>query len=675
MRDGLICGWVMRPGPSSGPMRIRIRVNDALMAEMVADAHRPDLKAVGIGNGRHGFALVGTAAAIPPEGGLVTVEDQASGDVVLSHVAPPATAAPAPEPAPPSEPIPASGIAADAPAGPAMRGYVDSVTFDRVKGWAWYPDRPFDAVTIRVCVDGRVIARATANIHRPDVESAGFGTGRYGFDLTSDFRPPVGSCLIAVEDDATGAPLTHSPARLEAPFDLDGPTSAAIAALFESPGADDDLRARAEFAARQADRLIQRLADGRSNRIARTAQRARKWRWRPEDGPEPPRVAPRALVIDHAMPCPGRDAGSHAVLSHMASLCRLGFDILFVPADMRDGPGAQALGDMGIACATEPWSASVEEVMRREGSEFDLVYIHRYGPAARYVPMARHYMPRARRIYAVADLHGLRLARQGQIEERPDLVAHGRFVHQAELMAAAACHAVVTHSPVEAAILRKAMPQANIEVVPWHIPARATPRSFDDRLGIAFVGSYSHAPNLDAALWLRDEVLPLVWTSEPGIVCTLAGTDMPQTLLDSHDPRLRPVGRVDALSDLLDQVRLTVAPLAYGAGLKGKVADSLAMGVPCVCSPIAAEGFGLPPVLQGLVAPDAAGLAASIVRLHGDPELFAACRKAGLAYVSDAFSEAVVDAGLRRAAGLPAMGLVPSGGEQGSGHQDRRSLG
>ena len=558
---------------------------------------------------------------------------------------------------------PAPKVSASETAELKFQGYLDVVSFEKVAGWAWYPDRPFETVTIRISADGKVIARAVANIHRPDVELAGCGTGRYGFVLTDEFKPPVGPCLITVQDDATGAALTYSPKRLEASLDLGGPQSIAIAALLESPGSDDELRARAEFAGHQADRLIQRLSDSRSNRTARAAQRARKWRWRTEDGPEPPHVSLRALVIDHKMPCKGRDAGSHAVLSHMESLRRLGFDIVFAPADMRAGPGTQELCDMGIACATEPWCASVEEVMRREGSEFDLVYIHRYEPAVRYVTMARNYMPRARRIYSVADLHGLRLGRQGQIEERSDLVAYAQFVQQAEITAAAGCHAVVTHSAVEAAILRKALPHGMVEVVPWHIPVQPTSQSFGERAGIAFFGSYSHAPNLDAALWLRDEVLPLVWETEPEIVCTLAGSDMPRTLTKPHDARIRAVGHVDCLSDLLGQVRLTVAPLAYGAGLKGKVADSLAMGVPCVCSPIGAEGFDLPPPLQALVAADAAGLAAAIIRLHRDPELFAACRQAGLDYVSDTFSEALVDAGLRRAAGLPAMtGVLPGEG-------------
>ncbi len=572
---------------------------------------------------------------------------------------PPGAASPnlstGPSPGPPADP--AAGAPGSSPAA-SVDGYLDFATFDWLRGWAWYPDRPLEAATVRILADGQVIARVVANTYRVDLAVAGYGTGRYGFELRDEFKPPLGTRLIAVLDDATGTELKQSPVRLEAPLQLTAPVSAAMVALFDSPGTDAELWARAEFAARQANRLVQRLSDRRSFRSARAAQRARKWRWREEDGPEPARVPMRALVIDEAMPVPDRDAGSHALLSHMASLRRLGFDVLFAPADMRSGAGARALEALGVAAATEPWYASVEEVMRREGTEFDLVYIHRHEPAARYVAMARHSMPRTRRIYSVADLHGMRLARQGRVEERTDLVAHAQLVHQAEIAAAAGCHAVITHSAVEAAILRKALPHGQIEVVPWHVPVAPTPRPFAERSGVAFIGSYSHPPNLDAALWLRDEVLPLVWASGPDIVCTLAGADMPQMLMQGNDPRIHAIGRIDALSDLLGRVRLTVAPLAYGAGLKGKVADSLAMGVPCVCSPIAAEGFDLPAPLRDLVAADAAGLADAILRLHDDPGLFAACREAGLDYVSKSFNEAVVDAGLRRAAGLPEASVL-----------------
>ena len=121
---------------------------------------------------------------------------------------------------------------------------------------------------------------------------------------------------------------------------------------------------------------------------------------------------------------------------------------------------------------------------------------------------------------------------------------------------------------------------------------------------MAFIGSYGHAPNLDAAWWLIQEVMPLVRAQDDGIECLLVGSNMPDTLKSAVAPGIRPIGRIEDLSGLFDRVRLTVAPLAFGAGVKGKVLDSLAAGVPCACTPIAAEGLDLPAMFDTVTAPD-----------------------------------------------------------------------
>ena len=101
----------------------------------------------------------------------------------------------------------------------------------------------------------------------------------------------------------------------------------------------------------------------------------------------------------------------------MRSVQRLGFAVTFVPADM-SGRVDPALVAAGIDSRGLPWGGSVEEVLRREAGLFDLVYLHRVANA-RYIPLIRTHLPRARLIYSVADLHHLRLARQAEIEERP----------------------------------------------------------------------------------------------------------------------------------------------------------------------------------------------------------------------------------------------------------------
>ena len=104
----------------------------------------------------------------------------------------------------------------------------------------------------------------------------------------------------------------------------------------------------------------------------------------------------------------------------------------------------------------------------------------------------------------------------------------------------------------------------------------------------------------------------------------------------------------------LIEVRLTVAPLTYGAGIKGKVIESLGAGLPCVCTPVAAEGLDLPEALQACVAESAEDLAELICNLHENEEVNLACGHAGLDYVGATFSNEKLDAAMLRVLGLGA---------------------
>ncbi len=535
----------------------------------------------------------------------------------------------------------------------AVRGFLDVASDDFVGGWAWDETRPDEAVALLVLVDGVPVARTLADQPREDLVHEGIGNGRHSFRLdAASLQLPPGGCVVAVRVEATGEDLMHSPAWLERSAAFDEPARQALSAVLASPGSDEVLLERVQFLAREVDRLLDRVAWRPPGRSARPASRRRPRSWRP--GNEPARAARRALVIDHTLPDPSRDAGSQAVLSHMRSLQRLGYDVTFVPADMAQDATTGLLVWSGIAVAGAPWIGSVEEILRRQPGAWDLVYLHRVEIASCYLPLVRHYAPHAKVVFSLAALQSLLLFRQAGIEDRPELVPQGNHVRTQEMAAAAAAHAVLTHSAAEAALLQLWLPQGNCHVVPWALPVRPGPARFEARGGVLFAAHFGHEPNLDAVTWLLDEIMPLVWETDPAIRCLVAGSAMPDALARGRDGRVELLGAVDDLDALLNRVRLTVAPLAYGAGLQGKVGTSLAAGVPCVCTPVAAEGYALPPPLQQLVAADAEAIAAGIVRLHNSPDAFAACREAGLAYVAQAFSEAEVDAAMRRAVGLPA---------------------
>ena len=211
-------------------------------------------------------------------------------------------------------------------------------------------------------------------------------------------------------------------------------------------------------------------------------------------------------------------------------------------------------------------------------------------------------------------------------------------------------------------MIREDSPAANIHVVPWSVRPQPTKARFDQRHGMALVGNYAHAPNVDAALWLVQQVMPAVRLLDPGIECVLVGNAMPDVLRHIVGPGIRSVGYVEDLASVFGQVRVTVAPLTYGAGIKGKVLESMAAGIPCVCTPVAAEGLDLPDALQATVADTVAGLAAAIVRLHSDAVFNTECRNAGLAYVRQRLSERRIDELLKAAVFPPGRAIVAAEG-------------
>jgi glycosyltransferase involved in cell wall biosynthesis len=374
----------------------------------------------------------------------------------------------------------------------------------------------------------------------------------------------------------------------------------------------------------------------------------------------------RASVIDDWLPRLGRDAGSTAILSHFRSLQRLGYRVSIVAALEFDGPAADraALDAIGVMCCCSPDYGWVEEVLQRQAGEFDVIYLHRVANAAKYGELVRHHCPKARLVYSVADLHHLRLARQAAAEDRPELIGMARRFQLLEFTAAFLSDRVITHSAEEAKLLKAQVGAAKAHTVRWSACANPTAVPFARRHGIAFIGYYEHAPNLDAARWLIAEIMPLVRRRDPTIECLLVGSGLPDALRRCCGEGVVTVGHVEDLGEIFDRVRLTVAPLAYGAGMKGKIVDSLAAGVPCVCTPIAAEGMDLPPALHASIADGAEAIAAAIHHLHCDQEANDACRQASLQYIEAMFSEERLDATMRDVVGpnptpLPVVTLEP----------------
>jgi autotransporter passenger strand-loop-strand repeat protein len=528
----------------------------------------------------------------------------------------------------------------------ALEGYLDVVNGETVAGWAWQPDHPAEPVRLEIVVDGGVIAQVVANRERGDVRRAGYGTGRYGFELTLP-KPlsPFSRHVVQARRVSDKTELGHSPRVLEPMPVLDIAARQALADAIQGHAAGASMEEREDLLgvlvagtkrllhARKGPSVV---VDG-SDVKSRTVKHRRRAQ---------PALLERsgqfALVIDDRMPTPDKDAGSNAVLEHMRSLVRLGYRVGFVARDAaHNSKTAKTLERSGIACFGAPYFSCVEDVLRHHGGEAALVYVHRVANMALYGAMIRHLCPKARLVYSVADLHFLRQAREEAIRREPP--ARSRHLREQELAAARMADAVITHSSYETALLARVLPGLNVHTVPWPFEASGSAIPFSQRAGLAFIGSYDHRPNLDAATYLVKVVMPLVWRQAPSIDCLLVGSHMPETMRRLTSERVVAMGHVPDLDGLFDEIRLTVAPLRFGAGLKGKVLQSLAAGIPCVCTTIAAEGMDLPADLAGLVGQNAEELAALILRLHNNAGENARYGAAGIEFVERQLQPVTID--------------------------------
>ena len=194
-------------------------------------------------------------------------------------------------------------------------------------------------------------------------------------------------------------------------------------------------------------------------------------------------------------------------------------------------------------------------------------------------------------------------------------------------------------SDVERTLLASEAPDADVQVLSNLHRVADRGRGFDEREDLVFVGGFRHPPNVDAVMWFAQEVFPLVREQLPQVRFHCIGADTPaQITALGRLPGITVHGHVPDLDPYMDGARLALAPLRYGAGVKGKVNLSMAHGQPVVATACAVEGMHLHAGEDVLVADDAAGFAAAVMRLYRDEVLWQKLARNGLANVERHFS-------------------------------------
>lgn len=369
-----------------------------------------------------------------------------------------------------------------------------------------------------------------------------------------------------------------------------------------------------------------------------------------------------ALLIDDHWPRPDRDSGSIDIANLAQALSDLGFDVAF-GADRdhaADAPGRDGLAAKGIHCLGPADAPSVSAFLEREGGRFALVVLNRVYAGGRFMEEVRRHCTGARVVFNTIDVHHLRVRREAELHGDAAGLAAADATRQREEALAREADATVVVSDAERRLLAPAAPGANFVVLPLARDVRSPTTAFEKRSGIGFIGGFAHAPNIDALRFFLAEVWPLIQHEDPRCEFSIVGADLPADVLAAAPKGVRYLGPIDDTAPWFESLRLTVAPLRYGAGVKGKVVSSLAAGVPCVATPIAVEGMGLGDGDGVLVAATPDLLAGRVLRIHGDAALWESLSRRGLAEMAARFSPAPWRRSLAEA--LWEMDVLPDAG-------------
>lgn len=327
---------------------------------------------------------------------------------------------------------------------------------------------------------------------------------------------------------------------------------------------------------------------------------------------------------------------------YLELLVEMGLDVKFLPADFRRvEPYSTELNRLGIETLDGDWyRENWETWLKDNGSGIDYAFFHKPDPTSRLLPIIKS-CTNAAIIYQCHDLHYLRLRRKAEVENDQAMLAEAERYEQKEDFIFANSDVLLTFSDVEEKIIRKKFPLKQVFTVPlfFYMDAPDPGEEFTTRRDLLYVGSCSHTPNQDAIAWFSSEILPLVQKEIPDIVFHVVGANPPPEISSLQSKNIRIHGRVsdDELRGLYQGARIVVAPLRFGAGVKGKVIEALYHGLPLVSTTIGLEGIK---DIEDLTSPrdTARDFAAEVVSLYKSGKRLKALSARGSKFVKERFT-------------------------------------
>jgi GT2 family glycosyltransferase len=357
----------------------------------------------------------------------------------------------------------------------------------------------------------------------------------------------------------------------------------------------------------------------------------------------------RILVVDDRVPHVDRGSGDPRMaklLLEAATLWPRGRITLLATSSGGADDYATPLLDAGVEVVAPPldW----EEWFDTRAFHYSAVIVSRSSNTDRLREVLARTQPQALRIFDAEALTSRRLHLQAAVaddEERARaLRALALDATKAELRAIDEADLVFVVSEEERAFVRGVDRDKPTLLLPSCVDAQESPPGFEDRRYVIFFGGFlagGGSPNEDALLHLVREIMPIVWDAEPDVILHVIGADPTDTVLKLHGGRINVVGYVPDPNEWLSRARVHIHPMRFGAGIKLKLIETMAAGLPFVSSRVGAEGLGLGPLGALLVNDEPDEIARRTLLLYRDAELWWKTQLELLGIARERFSRAI----------------------------------
>ena len=329
------------------------------------------------------------------------------------------------------------------------------------------------------------------------------------------------------------------------------------------------------------------------------------------------------LIVEPSLPTFDQDSGSRRMFELIKLFQQLKWNVIFsAERHTQQEPYYSTLVNMGVWVLNKPaFQKYSKGVIKRVLPLVDVAWVCRPGMNRRYGQYIRKFG--VRWINDTVDIHFLREERaleMGVMDAGKSSKVARRKRRELSLMRQA--DRVITVTETEVTLLED-YGIKHVSVIPnIHTPVQYAIPAFADRKGICFIGGYRHLPNVDAVIWLVRDIMPLVWEKLPALEVFLLGSLPPEEVLNLQTDKVHVTGYLHDVSSYFLSSRVFVAPLRFGAGMKGKIGQSLEYRLPVVTTDIGAEGMGLIDREHYLRANTTAEFAKAIVELYSDERLW-----------------------------------------------------